>query len=78
MNSSGDSAVIRAPRLARQWIHVLHQYVALLDELYVDVDSNPEVFSSFTRRMEKCAQPMPQDPRNREFYARAARGWQGA
>ena len=65
MNSSRDSAVIRAQRLARQLIHVLHLYVALLDELHTISTSTwtriPEVFfSSFSRRMEKCAQSMLQ------------------
>ena len=48
LDSSGDSVVIRAQCLDRQWTHVLHQYFALLNEFctfHGVVDSDPEVFS---------------------------------
>ena len=50
MNSLGDSAVIRAQCLARQWMYVLQQCLELLDEMHtfsMAVDSNPEVFFFF-------------------------------
>ena len=44
--------VFRAQRLARQWVHVLHQCLALLDEFRIfprEVDSNSKVFSLRSR-----------------------------
>ena len=53
---SGDSAVIRAQRLA-----VRGAFGRIAHNFYVGVDSNPEVFFySFLRRTEKCAQSMPE------------------
>ena len=57
---------VRVQCLVGQWIHFLHQYGTLLDEFcthfYGEMDSNPVASSPFSRRMEKCAQQMPQYP----------------
>ena len=48
---------------------------------YDEMDSNPVASSPFSRRMEKCAQQMPQIPvqlamRTSGFFLRTPRGWQ--
>ena len=58
LDFSGNSSVTRAQLLVRQWIHVLHQYLAPLDELHTCSARILKCCSPFCRRTEKRAQSM--------------------
>ena len=64
LDFSGHARFFGGQCLARQWIHVLHQYLALLDEFCtcstVKWTRILRCQSPFSRRVEKCAQPMLQ------------------
>ena len=62
-----DSSILRllgSKDSARQWIHALHQYLALHDDLHAFSTAKwtriLSVLSPFLPRMEKCAPPMLQ------------------